>query len=84
MRLIAPPPAEVEPVLQWLRDHRVAFRLLGDVIKVEGSVAQVETMFKTVMFVYQHENGMKATFQFHNISHIEMFVIFLHLLRNSL
>ena len=57
LRLIAPPPAEVEPVLQWLRVHRVTFRLIGDVIKVEASVVQVEDMFSTEMHIYQHENG---------------------------
>ena len=57
LRLIAPPPYEVEPVLQWLRDHRVSFRLMGDVIKVQASVAQVEEMFNTFMYYYQHENG---------------------------
>ena len=44
-------------MLQWLRVHRVTFRLIGDVIKVEASVVQVEDMFSTEMHIYQHENG---------------------------
>lgn len=47
------------PVLAWLKESDASkIEWLGDVIKAEASVEQVETMFQTKMFVYQHRNGM--------------------------
>jgi subtilase family serine protease len=57
--LIAPKEEEVEPVLEWLRASGVTFRWMGDVIKAVGTVDQIEDMFQTNLYVYEHDESGK-------------------------
>lgn len=57
--LISPDETEVFPVIGWLKESEARnIEWLGDVIKAEATVQQVEDMFQTNMFIFEHSNGM--------------------------
>eukprot|EP01095_Lingulamoeba_sp_RSL-Kostka_P014296 TRINITY_DN618_c9_g1_i1.p1 TRINITY_DN618_c9_g1~~TRINITY_DN618_c9_g1_i1.p1 ORF type:complete len:625 (-),score=247.63 TRINITY_DN618_c9_g1_i1:139-1980(-) len=60
-QIVAPPVSEVKPVMKWLAEANIQFKLYGDFIKCSGAAADVEALFETELYYYTHKIGFGET-----------------------